>query len=85
MNTTDLKQTLVARACSYELAQAIADEIERLRATVARQRAWIDGVMAQEPKFYWNERDDTFAYADDAGIMALCTPLFTRPAPFEDK
>lgn len=32
MNTSELKQTLVARACSYELAQAIADEIDRLRA-----------------------------------------------------
>lgn len=34
-NTSDLKQMLVARACSYELANAIADEIETIRARVA--------------------------------------------------
>lgn len=126
MNTSELKQTLVARACSYELAQAIADEIDRLRAEnervyeegvsrlieaqkinnreieslradlnaaktalenqiahtteianlCARQRAWIDGVMAQETFKDRRRRED-------GSIQERV--IITRPAPFKDK
>lgn len=72
MNTSELKQTLVARACSYELAQAIADEIDRLRAENARQRAWIDGVMAQ-------------GIVGNHLVSGRIRNVIYRPAPFEDK
>lgn len=54
MNTTDLKQTLIARACSYALAQAICDEIDRLTAEAKRltadrdrYKAWHDDVASR--------------------------------------
>lgn len=51
---------------------AMSSEIDRLRAENARQRAWIDGVMAQDYRFF--PLDNT-----------TCIALITRPAPFEDK
>lgn len=136
MNTSELKQTLVARACSYELAQAIADEIDSLRAEnervyeegvsrlieaqkinnreieslradlnaaktalenqiahtteianlCARQRAWIDGVMAQGAARVYGHDACGFARIKFPGDEPkLGTELITRPAPFEDK
>lgn len=141
MNTSELKQTLVARACSYELAQAIADEIDRLRAEnarvyeegvsrlieaqkinnreieslradlnaaktalenqiahtteianlCARQRAWIDGVMAQgacyaiQRGIEWMSGNALRTAEVGAQTSTRTIPLITRPAPFEDK
>ena len=96
VNTSELKQTLVARACSYELAQAIADELDRLRAENARQRAWIDGVMAQKVvdavdigTACANLRlvDTRNREIDDAlhDIEVRSVKTILRPAPFEDK
>ena len=86
MNTSELKQTLVARACSYELAQAIADEIDRLRAENARQRAWIDGVMAQGAARVYGHDAYGFARIKFPGDEPkLGTELITRPATLEDK
>jgi len=52
-----------------DIHKAQADEIDRLRAANARQRAWIDGVMGQE---FWED------------IVFEDSVIF-RPAPFEDK
>jgi hypothetical protein len=74
---------------------SMSHEIETLRAQVARQRAWIDGVMrapvvgyyvyvAQHDSGYVCETEDE--YLDDAtNHDAEVTELITRPAPFEDK
>ena len=48
---------------------AMSHELDRLRAANARQRAWIDEVMAQE---FWED------------IVFEDSVIF-RPAPFEDK
>jgi hypothetical protein len=55
-----------------DAAKALRDaaaELDRLRALCARQRAWIDEVMAQE---FWED------------IVFEDSVIF-RPAPFEDK
>ena len=59
-----------------------ADEVDALRALVARQRAWIDGVMARNPAGYWHyDLPGGFTKHDILGSV----PLITRPTPFEDK
>jgi len=70
-----------------DIYKAQADELDRLRAANARQRAWIDGVMGQE-----RHSLAVVPYAFTAGFVpaehALTTKtveLITRPAPFEDK
>lgn len=64
-----------------------ANAIRMLTAENARQRAWIDGVMAQErhslaavPYAY----APCFAHPENAPTMKT-VELITRPAPFEDK
>jgi len=69
------------------------DEYDRLRDTVARQRAWIDSVMAQEAFAYGVEFDGLHQKEPmvnlSAGILREFVgepfALIPRPAPFEDK
>ena len=65
-----------------------ADEVDALRALVARQRAWIDGVAAQESTVsqYYDaigRRHFTRLGETAEQIGYTCQPLITRPAPFE--
>ena len=101
MNTSELKQTLVARACSYELAQAIADEIDRLRAE--NERVYEEGVSRLIEAQKINNREIESIRAAVArrqawidGVMAQgivgnhlvsgrTRNVIYRPAPFEDK
>lgn len=75
---------------------AMSSEIDRLRAENARQRAWIDGVMAQKVvdavdigTACANLRmvDTRHREIDDAlhDIEVRSVKTILRPAPFEDK
>ena len=66
---------------------AMSHELDRLRAANARQRAWIDGVMGQEPH---SLAAVPYVFAacfvpPEHALTTKTVELITRPAPFEDK
>lgn len=66
-------------------------ELDEVRAENARQRAWIDGVMAQgacyarQRGIEWMSGNAFRTTEVGAQTSTRTTPLITRPAPFEDK
>lgn len=78
-------------AINYGKIVSLRNEIDRLRAENARQRAWIDGVMAQgacyarQQGIEWMSGNAFRTTEVGAQTSTRTIPLITRPAPFEDK